>query len=49
MNAVEFQMKASCDEMGNVLLTVSGLLVAFFDVIVNDKTSSEAVQPGGSL
>lgn len=47
MNAVESQMKASCNEMGSILLTVSGLFVAFFDVIVNDKTSSEAIQPGG--
>lgn len=46
MNAVESQMKASCNEMESILLAFSGLFVAFFDVLVNDKTTSEAIQSG---
>lgn len=43
MNAVESQKEACCNELESILLAFSGLSVAFFDVLVNDETSTEAI------
>ena len=44
MNAVETPKEATYNELESIFLALSGLSIAFFDVLVNDEMATKAIQ-----